>query len=72
MLNEAQLAVTVRAKVAPDGRLYGPVIVRSSGAEAFDRSVMTAIHKAPDLPVPPQGCQECLEIVFVFRASDVF
>ncbi|MBF0175936.1 MAG: TonB C-terminal domain-containing protein [Magnetococcales bacterium] len=72
MLDESRLAVTVRADVAPDGRLYNPQIIRSSGAEVFDRSVLSAIHKAMDLPQPPQGCQECLKIVFVFRASDSF
>ncbi|MBF0426439.1 MAG: TonB C-terminal domain-containing protein [Magnetococcales bacterium] len=72
MLDEDRLAVTVRAKVAPDGRLFNPQIVRASGAEVFDRSVLSAIHKAQDLPQPPAGCQECLDIVFVFRASDNF
>lgn len=46
------LQCTVRVRLGPGGAVLSASVVRSSGDNAFDRSVENAVYKAEPLPVP--------------------
>jgi colicin import membrane protein len=48
-----ELSCTVEVRLIPSGEVIDAQIVRSSGNDAFDRSVEAAVLKASPLPVPP-------------------
>lgn len=52
-LDTRGLAVIIRIKTTADGQLSTlPQVVKSSGNDTFDRSLVTAIRKAVPLPIP--------------------
>jgi protein TonB len=60
--------VTVRLRIAPDGRLLGqPRVIASSGAEALDREAVRMVHRAE--PFPPSGAATAIELVVPVRFS---
>ncbi len=63
------LTCKVRVKIIPGGDVTSVSIVRSSGSEAFDRSVEAAVYKASPLPVPSDIRQfdKLREIEFEFN-----
>ncbi len=46
------LTCKVRVRIIPGGDVSSVSIIRSSGSDAFDRSVEAAVYKASPLPVP--------------------
>ena len=51
-ISQAGLTVTIRVKVARDGRVTAARVTRSSGDPFFDQSAERAVHKASPLPFP--------------------
>ena len=43
---------TLSIKLYPGGGVRDSIVIKSSGNEIFDRSAITAVHKADPLPVP--------------------
>ena len=50
--SQSGLTVTIRVKVARDGRVASARVTRSSGDPFFDQSAELAVHKASPLPFP--------------------
>ncbi|MBT9384939.1 TonB family protein [Pseudooceanicola sp. CBS1P-1] len=50
--------VVVRLTVAPDGRLLGASVVRSSGEAAFDQAALSAVQRAGRMPKAPAQLKE--------------
>lgn len=48
------LSADVLVRVSPNGDVIDARVVRSSGDQVFDRSVVNAVLKASPLPIPPQ------------------
>ncbi|MBF0444304.1 MAG: TonB family protein, partial [Magnetococcales bacterium] len=68
--NEYDLEVMVRVAVGPDGSLQNANIIRGSGNNIYDRSVLRAIFKTTAIEAPPRGCKECRSLDFVFRPTE--
>ena len=52
------LTAVVEFGVMPSGDIVDVELVQSSGSNAFDQSVLRAVHKANPLPPPPQEYQQ--------------
>ncbi len=52
------LSATVRFGIQPDGEVFAVELVKASGDNAFDQSVVRAVKKANPLPPPPQTYQQ--------------
>ena len=52
------LSATVRFGIQPDGEVFAVELVKPSGDNAFDQSVVRAVKKANPLPPPPQTYQQ--------------
>jgi colicin import membrane protein len=65
----ASLTCSVRVRIIPGGDVASVSIVRSSGLDAFDRSVEAAVYKASPLPVPSdiRQFEKLREIEFEFN-----
>lgn len=58
--------VSVRVRIAPDGRLLGqPRVTASSGAEALDREALRMVRQAS--PFPPSGAATAVELAVPVR-----
>jgi colicin import membrane protein len=69
----AELSCTVEVRLIPSGEVIDAQIVRSSGDNAFDRSVEAAVFKASPLPVPPdpEVMQQFRSLRFEFKPGSV-
>ena len=59
----------VRVRLIPSGDVVSVQVIKSSGDQAFDRSVETAVYKAAPLPVPSTESglfEEFREVIFSF------
>ena len=65
---DAELQVRVEFFLRADGSLGNVRILRSSGSEAFDASVLAAFARLRDLGVPPAGMTGINSVTF--RTSD--
>ena len=65
---DAELQVRVEFLLRADGTLGNVRILRSSGSEAFDASVLAAFARLRDLGVPPAGMTGINSVTF--RTSD--
>jgi protein TonB len=58
--------VSVRVRIAPDGRLLGqPRVTASSGAEALDREALRMVRQAS--PFPPSGAATAIQLAVPVR-----
>ena len=72
--NAKALVAVVRIKIQRDGYVpsSGVEIVRSSGNDYFDKSVVRAVMKASPLPVPPEqlrGSETYYDVLLNFYGS---
>ncbi len=49
------MAATVRFSLASDGRISGAQVIRSSGSDEFDRSIVRAFERLGSFEPPPDG-----------------
>ena len=70
--SQTGLIVTVRVKVARDGRVISARVVKSSGDRFFDQSAETAVKKASPLPFPanPEYYEFINEFDFKFNPDE--
>ena len=70
--SQTGLIVTVRVKVARDGRVISTRVVKSSGDRFFDQSAETAVKKASPLPFPanPEYYEFINEFDFKFNPDE--
>lgn len=63
------MSCTVRVRLIPGGEVSDVRVVKGSGDELFDRSVVTAVYKASPLPLPPDASlfDYFRELEFVFK-----
>ena len=52
LASDSTYKALVTVRIGPDGSVLSTELSQSSGSEQFDRSVLTAIHKASPLPFP--------------------
>ncbi|RMD85535.1 MAG: TonB C-terminal domain-containing protein [Candidatus Dadabacteria bacterium] len=68
----AELSVTVRFSIAPDGTIVGVKRTSSSGNPHFDQSVENAIRSVGHLSPPPAKYRrDFADVELLFRASDL-
>lgn len=63
------MSCTVRVRLIPGGEVSDVRVVKGSGDELFDRSVVTAVYKASPLPLPPDAAlfDYFRELEFIFK-----
>jgi colicin import membrane protein len=67
-----RLSVIVRFGIGADGTITGMSLVKSSGNESFDRSVLNAVVRSNDLGAPPPRYRKDFSRVeLVFRAAEM-
>jgi len=68
----AGLKCTIRVRLSDSGTVLSARVVRSSGVDAFDRSVEQAVYKADPLPMPQSAGLRAKfrEIDFEFQPSE--
>ncbi|MDH5571111.1 MAG: cell envelope integrity protein TolA, partial [Gammaproteobacteria bacterium] len=73
-LNVKNLSCDVKVRIIPSGDVIDVKIIKSSGNQAFDRSVEAAVYKAAPLPVPTVESglfEEFREVIFSFDPKNV-
>ncbi len=68
----ANLEVTVRFSIHPDGRIGGVRIGHASGDASYDASVLSALTGVGQLPPPPlRHVNEFADVELTFRPADL-
>ncbi len=68
----ANLEVTVRFSIHPDGRIGGVRVARASGDTSYDASVLSALTGVGQLPPPPlRHVNEFADVELTFRPADL-
>ena len=73
-LNVKNLSCDVKVRIIPSGDVIDVKIIKSSGNQAFDRSVEAAVYKAAPLPVPSVESglfDEFREVIFSFEPKNI-
>ena len=61
------LTATVEVRISDDGQVQKAILIKESGKEDFDTSVLRAVRETENLPKPPEASLKVLQINFNLR-----